>query len=199
MLQSEANGTQAIRKILSQITTPLSKAVEKWNNICGNLDWHTIYSSFKRSTSDTNLKWFQYRILCRILTTNDYLYERKVNDSDRCTFCKTERETIRHLLWDCTYTETLWRRILDWITNNTSHLRAFNITGQLVIFGVEDNVVTDRVLDLIMLMAKHYIFRCRCLKVTPNFFFKRSQAKSSHRETYLVKEGQLTGLKERTN
>ena len=34
---------------------------------------------------------------------------------------------------------------------------------------VEDNVVTDRVLDLIVLMAKHYIFRCRCLKVTPLF------------------------------
>ena len=63
---------------------------------------------------------------------------------------------------------------------------------QLVIFGVQDNVVTDRVLDLIMLMAKHCIFRCRCLKVTPNFclFFKGSQAKSTHRETYLVNEGQ---------
>ena len=135
----------------------------------GGLDWHTIYSSFKRSTSDTNLKWFQYRILCRILTTNDYLYKRKVNNSDRCAFCKTERETIRHLLWDCTYTETFWRRILDWIINNTSHLRAFDITEQLVIFGVEVNALTYRALDLIMLMAKHNIFRCKCLKVTPNF------------------------------
>ena len=144
------------------------------NNIFGSLDWLTIHSSFKRSTFDTNLKWFQYRILCRILTTNDYLYERKVNDSDRCSICKTERETIRHLLWDCTYTETLWRRILDWVINNTSHLRAFNITEQLVIFGVEDNVVTDRVLELKMLMAKHYIFRCRCLKVTPNFVKQRA-------------------------
>ena len=85
-----------------------------------------------------------------------------------------------------------WKRVLDWITNNTSHLCAFNITEQLVIFGVEDNVVTDRALDLIMLMAKHYIFRCRCLKVTPNFvyFSKGSQAKSSHREAYLINEGQ---------
>ena len=118
--------------------------MEKWNITFGSLDWHTIYSSFKRSTSDTNLKWFQYRILCGILTTNYYLYKRKVKDSDRCTFCKTEKETIRHLLWDCTYTETFRKRILDWITNNTSHLRAFNITEQLVIFGIGDNVVTDR-------------------------------------------------------
>ena len=55
-------------------------------------------------------------------------------------FVKLKKESIKHLLWDCTYTETFWKRILDWITNNTSHLRAFNITEQLVIFGVEDNV-----------------------------------------------------------
>ena len=109
------------------------------------------------------------RAICRMLTANDYLYKRKINDSDRCTFCKIEKETIRHPLWDCTYTETYLKRILDWITNNTSHFRAFNITEQLVIFGVENNVVTDRVLDLIMFIAKHYIFKCRCLKVTPNF------------------------------
>ena len=100
-----------------------------------------------------------------ILTTNDYLYKRKVNDSNRCTFCKSEKETIRSLLWDCTYTEMFWKHMLDWITNNTSHLSIFNITEQLVIFLAEDHV-TGRVLDLIMLMAKHYIFRCRCLKLS---------------------------------
>ena len=42
---------------------------------------------------------------------------------------------------------------------------------------VEDNVVTDRVLNLIMLMAKHNIFRCRCLKVTPNFVFQGKSSK----------------------
>ena len=94
----KAKGTKVIRKILGQITTPLPKAVEKWNNILGGLEWHTIYSSFKSSTSDTNLNCFQYRILYRILTANDYLYKRKINDSDRCTFCKTEKETIAHLL-----------------------------------------------------------------------------------------------------
>ena len=37
--------------------------------------------------------------------------------------------------------------------------------------------VTDRVLDLIMLMARRYIFRCRCLKVTPNFVFQEKSSK----------------------
>ena len=103
ILQSERKGTKAIRNILLQNIRLLPKAVAKWNNTFLGLDWPAIYSSLKNSTSDTRFKWFQYRILHRVLTTNDYLYKTKVIDSDRCTCCKTEKETISHLLWDCAY------------------------------------------------------------------------------------------------
>ena len=96
--QSERKGTKAIRNILRQNIRLLPKAVAKWNNTFLDLDWPSIYSSLKNSTSDTRLKWFQYRILHRVLTTNDYLYKRKVTDSDGCTVCKTEKETMSHLL-----------------------------------------------------------------------------------------------------
>ena len=72
VLQSRAKGTKAIRKILNQNTAP--KAVGKWNNEFVDLDWPVIYSNLIKS-SDRKLKWFQYRILYRILTTNDYLYQ----------------------------------------------------------------------------------------------------------------------------
>ena len=68
--------------------------------------------------------------------------KKKVVDSDRCTFCKTEKETMSHLLWDCTYTETFWKHVLEWITKHTRHVRSLNITEQLVIFGVKDDVTT---------------------------------------------------------
>ena len=127
------------------------------------------------------LKWFQYRIFYRVLTTNRY--KRKVIDSDRSTICKTEKESISHLLWDCTYTETFWKPVLECITKNTPHVRFLNITEQLVTLGVKDDVTTDKVLDLIMLVAKYYIFRCKCLKTSlhPNFtsFSKEVRQKSS--------------------
>ena len=56
---------------------------------------------------------------------------------------------------------------------------SFNITEQMVIYGIKDDVVTDKVLDVIMPMAKYYILRCICLKVVPNLFFKRSPAMRS--------------------
>ena len=77
ILQSERKETKAIRNKLHQNTRLFSKAVAKWNNTFLDLDWPAIYSSLKNSTSDTRLKWFQYRILHRVLTTNDYLYKKK--------------------------------------------------------------------------------------------------------------------------
>ena len=35
----------------------------------------------------------------------------------------------------------------------------------MVILGVKDDDVTDKVLDLILLIAKYCILRCRCLNV----------------------------------
>ena len=141
------------------------KAVAKWNNTFLDLDWPAIYSSLKNSTSDTRLKWFQYRILHRVLTTNDYLYKRKVIDSDRCTFCKIEKETISHLLWNCTYTETFWKHVLEWITKNTPHVRSLNITEQGYFWrkrrrntgqGTWPNNADGKVLHLQMQMFKNH-------------------------------------------
>ena len=47
---------------------------------------------------------------------------------------------------------------------------------------------TDKVLDIIMPMAKYYILRCRCLKAVPNLFSERSRAMRSYRKTHLVTE-----------
>ena len=163
-------------------------------NFCVDLDWPVIYSNLIKSSSDTKLKWFQYRILYRILTTNDYLYKRKVINTDRCTFCQIEKETTRHLLWDCTYTEQFWKLVIEWFTQKIVHARSLKITEQLVIFGVQKNFVSDSVLDLIILMAKYHIFRCRCLKVVPNFacFSKEVKQRAAVEKYIWLMKGNLT-------
>ena len=93
--QSERKGRKATRNLPSQKPRPLRTG----------RDWPAVCSGLQNSASSTKLKWFQCSILYRILTTNHYLYKRKVIDSE-CRLRKTEKETIRHLLWDCTYNET---------------------------------------------------------------------------------------------
>ena len=158
----------------------------KWNKTFLGLDWPAIYSSLKNSTSDTKSKWFQYRILHRVLTTNDCLYikERLFTPTD----------VRSHLLWNCTYTETFWKHVLEWITKNTPHVLSLNTTEQLVIFGVKDDVTTDKVLDLIMLMAKYYIFKCKCLKTIPNFtcFSKKVRQRAAIEKHAWALKGDVT-------
>ena len=68
-------------------------------------------------------------------------------------------------------------------------MHSLNITEQLVIFGVKDYVVMDNVLDLMMLLAKYYIFRCSCLKIIPNFTcFKKKREKKKRKKKKVVRQ-----------
>ena len=65
----------------------------------------------------------------------------------------------------------------------------------MVIFGVKEDVTTDKVLDLIMLMAKYCsIFRCRCLKTIPNFtcFSKEVRQRAAIEKHARALKGDLT-------
>ena len=92
ILQSERKATKAIRNILYQNIRLLPKAVAKLNITFLALDWPAIYSGLKNSTSDTRLKWFQYRILHRVPTTNDYLYKKKLLTPTDVCFIKLKRK-----------------------------------------------------------------------------------------------------------
>ena len=49
-----------------------------------------------------------------------------------------------------------------WQTSSGPHIvLSLNIAGELVIFGVEENVATHKVPELMLLIAKQYIFRNR--------------------------------------
>ena len=67
-----------------------SKYKDDYPNI--SVDWKKIYSLAFRVTLDTNLRAFQFKLLNRIVFTNNKLYNFKIVDSPLCSFCKTEEE-----------------------------------------------------------------------------------------------------------
>ena len=46
-----------------------------------------------------------------------------------------------------------------------AHAHNFKFDENLVLLGFSDNVYTDRICDLIVLMAKFYIYRCKVKQV----------------------------------
>jgi hypothetical protein len=44
----------------------------------------------------------------------------------------------------------------------------FHFNEELVLFGVSEHIYTDNVLDLIILLAKYYIYQCKLKCVKPS-------------------------------
>lgn len=94
--------------------------VKKWNKPKSEKKWELIFNLhvdqnwWKKCnqivfhlTKDIQLRWFQYRILHRILATNSHLFKMKITNTELCSFCNTNVETLTHLFWECIYVEEL--------------------------------------------------------------------------------------------
>ena len=54
---------------------------------------------------------FQYKVLNSISFTNTKLFKIGFVTEDKCSFCKSQSETLSHLLFDCIKTRSFWRTL----------------------------------------------------------------------------------------
>ena len=102
-------------------TTPTAKVklAAKYSNI--DIDWKSVYSLSFRTTLESKLREFQFKILNRIVFTNEKLFRFGMADSPSCFFCQTEVESVGHLLFSCKLSSSSWKHVLSW-------LRYYNIS-----------------------------------------------------------------------
>lgn len=148
-----------------------SKQQIKWekttnSNLCAQ-EYFKLFSFPLKVTIATKFRDFQYRLLHSAIITNRMLYLWKMLPSDKCTFCKNEVERIPHLFCECDYVKSFWHTIKEFIQNNAVD------EATLCVWSAENilsNVVYPKpshVINLIVLVAKQFIYRQRCQKKTP--------------------------------
>ena len=154
-------------------------------------------SLFNRRISDiwkvTNIaKYcsFQYRLLHRSLPTNQTLYKWGIKSSPLCTFCQSEEETYPHLFVMCHKVRPIWLELEKYM----------NISSEeSIIFGI-DRVICNKFLDnsayiknFVCLVAKHYIYKQKCLGQSLRFSQLKSVISSleSTEKYYAIKNGVL--------
>ena len=101
-----------------------------------NLDWKQIYLLGRKTTINTSLRMFQYKMLNNILFLNKKLFIFGLVDNSKCSFCKLNDETVIHLCTNCTIINNLWKELKRYFSP------VFNmpdITPQSAIFGFIDN------------------------------------------------------------
>ena len=138
----------------------------KWDNQFGTLNWNRIFMKCYKTTIDVKLRWFQMRLLYRVLPTNRLLHIKRIKDNDMCNFCQTTIQTIPHLFWDCPHVVIFWRNLNDTFIHKLPHAQNLQLSKDLVLFGYKDNVYMDKPMDLFILLAKYHIYSC---KMSNNF------------------------------
>ena len=63
------------------------------------------------ATKATRLKYFHFKIVNRIISTNVFLERIGAIDDDSCSFCHGELETLVHLFWQCPNVQDFLRKI----------------------------------------------------------------------------------------
>ena len=76
-----------------------------------DLSGRTIYLLPRLCTISTKIRNFQFKFLHRRIATNTSLSKVGISDTALCYLCKTDKETLIHLFWECLVIKTFWERV----------------------------------------------------------------------------------------
>ena len=102
----------------------------------------------------------------RIVRTNKDLFKFKLVNSTLCDFCYQHNETTYHLFWECSHVQELWRNIANIFRQNNIDIE---LNYSIVSLGILNQSYFYTPLNYITLIAKYFIFRCKCLNEIPQY------------------------------
>ena len=192
------SGNELVREMF-QKDNELPTASTKWNSELPSLDWRAIFKHSIKVTPDPQLKWFQARIIHRILPTKKYLHLCKLTHSPLCVFCNRNIETLIHLFWDCYFVNTFWKDLVKLLQEKCAHCDIFNLCQELVIFGSTKKIYTDKAMDSIILYAKMYVYKCKLQEKMPQLehFMPELKYRTSVEKILAIKSSKLSVFNEK--
>ena len=121
-----------------------------------SIDWKKVYENNYFSTIEAKLTFFQIRLNLRSLVMNVQLAGFGIIDSELCSFCLQQPETLIHFFFfECIFVECFWNNIGDWISEKLKvniKLSKFN-----KLFGFQENCVDFKFLNNLMLVDRFFI------------------------------------------
>ena len=135
-------------------------------------DWKSIYLSPIRSCISTKLRYFQYRIIHRILGVNDYTFRMGLVNSNVCSMCLRSVESILHLFWDCPVIQNFILELKTSILDNTQ------IDRISFLFG---NKEWDKYFNYVILYAKYFIFTAKLNNHKPSIAVFKNKLEQAYR------------------
>ena len=112
--------------------------------------------------------------------TNSFLYLRTIKDTPLCTFGCNEEEKLTHLFYQCPKVRFFWNTMIDWLKTNCTNCDLLFFSEELIVFGLKKNIVTDKVIDLLILIGKWHIYKCKLQDREPTIDIFKQQFKQRY-------------------
>ena len=130
-----------------------------------NLDWKEIYLIPHKVTLDIRTRIFQYKLLNRILYTNNLLYKMKLSETPLCTFCGLYEESPEHLFFYCHFSTSFWMQTVNWLKN--IELKIDRLDVKDVILGFTKMKAHWTLFNHIIIVGKQTIYSNRSRRTNP--------------------------------
>ena len=114
---------------------------------------------------ETYVQCFQFKILNDILFTNSRLAKIGLIQSDLCTFCNIDVETIDHLFFYCVYSRAFWEEFESYWIAIAKEQRKLDLKTILV--GVTDTECS--LFNYLIVLGKLHLWNCRRNNSLPFF------------------------------
>ena len=102
------------RDVYKELIKPIYSAPEKiikhWEKELGigEAELQHAFTNIYFNTNFVKLRFFQYKMLHRCLSLNNFLWKAGIVNSNKCSFCLIETETTIHLFYECNIVKNLW-------------------------------------------------------------------------------------------
>ena len=195
-IQQEKTSKFVYNKLCHRKNIGLDVICDRWEKEIGadpgELDVKGAIQQIPQLSSNEKLKSFQYRMLLRAIVTNIQLKKWKVKETDLCSMCEKETETVRHLFAECEYAIQMWVVVKDVCKEMNAPIHDMSYWSLIVCN------IGSRVANSICLIAKQYIYWKRCICKLPNHIELRTRiynAKSMEKYYAIQKHSLPTYLK----
>ena len=114
-----------------------------------------MFLKLKARTTDPMLIWLQYRIIHNILTTNKSVSIFKHDQSEKCSFCGIQSESIVHLFGECNI--IMMNELQQIINLKCNVIEQLALNNASILLGLDPSQTENKIRDQIILFAKQYI------------------------------------------
>ena len=133
-----------------------------------NIDWATVYLLPQKTTTESRMRIFQYKIMNNILYLNNRLYKFGYVESPICSLCNFETEIMTHSFCYCSKTDQMWNSLTIWCKDWFTLPLIEPSTANLGFCDIRDE--KHKHINHILTLFKYFLYGNRNIKHTVNLY-----------------------------